>query len=78
MLQDLAAIVPPLVVCAAFLIAVTWLLRREMAPKRHVQPDLDDVGMDGADMEERGQGALGEEREMREQPSGHESRQAHE
>jgi hypothetical protein len=34
MLQDLAALTPPLIVCAAFIIGVIWLLRREMAPKR--------------------------------------------
>ena len=34
MLQDLAALTPPLIMCAAFIIGVIWLLRREMAPKR--------------------------------------------
>jgi hypothetical protein len=34
MLQDLAALTPPLIVCVAFLIGVGLLLRRELAPKR--------------------------------------------
>ena len=34
MLQDLAALVPSLVVCPAFLAGVFVLLRREMAPGR--------------------------------------------
>lgn len=78
MLQDLAAITPPLLVCAAFIIGVAWLVRRELAPKRRAERDRDDVGMGGADMEERGQGALGEAHEMREQASGHEAAHAHE
>jgi len=32
MLQDLAALTPPLVVCAAFLIGVVLFLRRQMGP----------------------------------------------
>ena len=34
MWQDLAALTPPLVMCAAFLIGVVIFLRREMCPKR--------------------------------------------
>jgi hypothetical protein len=34
MLQDLAALTPPLVVCVAFLIGLVMFLRREMSPKR--------------------------------------------
>jgi hypothetical protein len=34
MLQDLAALTPPLIVCVAFLIGVGFLVRRELAPKR--------------------------------------------
>jgi hypothetical protein len=34
MLQDLAAIAAPLIVCVAFLIGVGAVLRREMAPRR--------------------------------------------
>jgi hypothetical protein len=38
-LADLAALTPPAVVCAAFLIGLALLLRREMAPKRRVRED---------------------------------------
>lgn len=34
MLQDLAVLTPSLVVCAAFLVGVVVLLRREMAPRQ--------------------------------------------
>ena len=34
MWQDLAALTPPLVVCAAFLIGLALLLRSQLAPKR--------------------------------------------
>jgi hypothetical protein len=34
MWQDLAALIPPLVVCVAFIIGLVVFLRREMAPKR--------------------------------------------
>jgi hypothetical protein len=34
MWQDLAALTPPLVVCVAFLIGLTLLLRSQLAPKR--------------------------------------------
>jgi membrane protein insertase Oxa1/YidC/SpoIIIJ len=34
MWQDLAALTPSLVVCAAFLIGLAMLLRSQMAPKR--------------------------------------------
>jgi membrane protein insertase Oxa1/YidC/SpoIIIJ len=37
MWQDLAALTPPLVVCAAVLIGVAMLLRREMSPKRRAE-----------------------------------------
>lgn len=37
MLNDLAALTPPAVVCAAFIVGLVLLLRREMAPKRRVQ-----------------------------------------
>jgi hypothetical protein len=39
LLKDLAALTPPAVVCAAFLIGLVLLLRREMAPKRRVRED---------------------------------------
>ncbi|HWG01623.1 MAG TPA: hypothetical protein VG164_07220 [Trebonia sp.] len=34
MLEDLATLAPSAIVCAAFLVGVVMLLRREMAPKR--------------------------------------------
>jgi hypothetical protein len=37
MWTDLAALTPPLVVCAAFLIGVVWLLRSQLAPKRRAE-----------------------------------------
>jgi hypothetical protein len=48
MLQDLAALAPPFIVCVAFLVGVGALLRRELAPRRrgggaaergHARPD---------------------------------------
>jgi hypothetical protein len=39
MLQDLAALTPPLIVCVAFLIGVGVLVRRELAPKRQARRD---------------------------------------
>ena len=39
MLQELAALTPPLVVCLAFLIGLAMLLRREMSPKRRAERD---------------------------------------
>jgi hypothetical protein len=41
MLNDLAALTPPALVCVAFLIGLVALLRREMAPKRRVREDAD-------------------------------------
>ncbi len=37
MWADLAALTPPLVVCAAFLIALVMLLRSQMSPKRRAR-----------------------------------------
>jgi hypothetical protein len=39
MLQDLAALAPPVIVCVAFLVCVGALLRRELAPKRRPAAD---------------------------------------
>jgi hypothetical protein len=39
MLQDLAALAPPVIVCVAFLVGVGALLRRELAPKRRRAAD---------------------------------------
>jgi hypothetical protein len=37
MLQDLAALAPPAIVCAAFLFGAWVLVRRELAPKRRAR-----------------------------------------
>ena len=37
MLQDLAALTPPLIVCVAFLVGVGVLVRRELAPRRQAR-----------------------------------------
>lgn len=37
MLQDLAALAPPVIVCAAFLIGAWAIVRRELAPKRRAR-----------------------------------------
>jgi len=37
MWADLAAVTPPLIVCAAFLIGVAWLVRSQLAPKRRAE-----------------------------------------
>ena len=49
MLADLQALTPPLIVGAAFLIAVAVFLRRQMSPRRHDEDDRDeaDIGGDG-------------------------------
>jgi len=39
MWSDLAAVIPPLVVCVAFLIGVAMLLRSQMSPKRRAERD---------------------------------------
>ena len=48
-LNDLAVLVPPLLVCAAFLIAVAAFLRHEMGAsrRRHDRDDCGDISTDG-------------------------------
>lgn len=41
MAQDLAALLPSVIVCVAFLIGAGMLLRREMAPKRRARGNGD-------------------------------------
>jgi hypothetical protein len=36
-MQDLAALAPPAIVCAVFLVGAWVLLRRELAPKRRAR-----------------------------------------
>jgi hypothetical protein len=37
MMQDLAALAPPVIVCAAFLVGAWVIVRRELAPKRRAR-----------------------------------------
>jgi hypothetical protein len=37
MLQDLAALAPPVIVCVAFLVGAWAIVRRELAPKRRAR-----------------------------------------
>ena len=41
MLQDLAALAPPVIVCAAFVVGAWMLLRRELAPRRRARAKAD-------------------------------------
>jgi hypothetical protein len=50
MLQDLAALAPPAIVCAAFLIGAWALVRRELAPKRRARAQAD-ADADGRERE---------------------------
>ena len=43
MLQDLAALTPPAIVCAAVLIGAWVLVRRELAPKRKDRSEADET-----------------------------------
>ena len=52
MLQDLAALAPPVIVCAAFVIGAWMLLRRELAPKRRARAKADVDAADGRDGEQ--------------------------
>jgi hypothetical protein len=54
MLQDLAALAPPAIVCAAFLVGAWALVRRELAPKRRAraQADADGREREQADREQ--------------------------
>jgi hypothetical protein len=56
MLQDLAALAPPFIVCVAFLVGVVALLRHELAPRRASRSarDADDPG---ETVRERGDGS---------------------
>jgi hypothetical protein len=37
MMQDLAALAPPAIVCAAFLVGAWVIVRKELAPKRRAR-----------------------------------------
>jgi hypothetical protein len=62
-LKDLAALTPPLVVAAAFLIAVGAFLRREMRPRRGRAEDRSDISGAGqiADRGAGGEHASGDD-----------------
>jgi hypothetical protein len=55
MLQDLAALAPPVIVCAAFVIGVWILLRRELAPKRRARAKAADAAAGDERVHERGE-----------------------
>jgi hypothetical protein len=44
MLQDVAALAPPTIMCVAFLLGVGWFLRREMGPQRRRK--VEESGLD--------------------------------
>lgn len=48
MLQDLAALAPPAIVCAAFLVGAWVLVRKELAPKRRARAQADRAEADAA------------------------------
>jgi hypothetical protein len=54
MLQDLAALAAPVIVCVAVLVGVGALLRHEMAPRRRRRPGAGDAG---ETVRERGDGS---------------------
>jgi hypothetical protein len=59
MLNDLAALTPPALVCVAFLIGLVALLRREMAPKRRGREDTERRVREAADRERDNSGNNG-------------------
>jgi hypothetical protein len=54
MLQDLAALAPPVIVCAAFVIGAWILLRRELGSKRRARAEAD-AGAADERVHERGE-----------------------
>jgi hypothetical protein len=54
MLQDLAALAPPVIVCVAFVIGAWMLVRRELAPKRRARAKAD-AGAGDEPVHERGE-----------------------
>jgi hypothetical protein len=56
MLQDLAALTPPAIVCAAVLIGAWAIVRRELAPKRKQRAEAG-VAADGESADDREHGA---------------------
>jgi hypothetical protein len=59
MLQDLAALAPPVIVCAAFVAGAWVLVRRELAPRRRARAEAGSAAAgapvrDPADREQTG------------------------
>jgi hypothetical protein len=55
MLADLAALTPPLIMAAAFLIGLTLFLRRQMSPRGQHGDDGDEAGItDGTSNDDPG------------------------
>ena len=48
MLQDLAALAPPAIVCVAFLVGAWVLVRKELAPKRRARAQASRMQADAA------------------------------
>jgi hypothetical protein len=48
MLQDLAALAPPAIVCVAFLVGAGVIVRRELAPKRRARAQAGAAADEGA------------------------------
>ena len=48
MMQDLAALAPPVIVCAAFLVGAWVIVRRELAPKRRARAQAGAAADEGA------------------------------
>jgi hypothetical protein len=52
MLQDLAALTPPAIVCVAFLVGAWALIRRELAPRRRARAQSQSQSPEDADARE--------------------------
>jgi hypothetical protein len=48
MLQDLAALAPPAIVCVAFLVGAWAIVRRELAPKRRARAQSEAAAAESA------------------------------
>ena len=57
MLQDLAALAPPFIVCVAFLVGVGALVRRELAPRRAARREGPGADGTGETVRERREGS---------------------
>jgi hypothetical protein len=57
MLQVLAALAPPFIVCVAFLVGVGALVRRELAPRRARRREGPGADAAGETVRERGEGS---------------------